>query len=303
MQFGLDIPTSGDYADARTLAQLAAEAEQAGWDGFFIWDCLSLPAERHDDTQAFITALTTPGEQAPILLANEPLIEPWMALAAIAMSTQCIKIGAMVTPLSRRRPWQVARQTVALDHLSNGRLIFAAGLGFQDVDFTPFGEKYDAKIRAERLDEGLEILNGLWSGEPFSFHGKHYQVDNVTFLPRPVQQPRIPVWTAGGWPRRKPFRRAARWDGVYVMTYHQTENRPLTPGEVHEIVAYIQAMRTSPVPCEVAVNGITNGNTHEDSEIVRPYAEAGATWWIEYAAERETFAEYRQRILQGPPRV
>ena len=232
MKFGLDIPTAGSYADPRKLAELAAEAEEAGWDGFFIWDIIFSSGE-----------------------SNVPVLDPWIALAAIAMRTQRIRIGAMLTPLSRRRPWQVARETVALDLLSNGRLNFGAGSGYQARDFVPFGEDFDLKVRAEKLDEGLEVLKGLWSGEAFSFHGKHYQVDNVTFLPKPVQSPRIPVWLAGGWPNRKPLRRAARWDGIYLMTVNQVTHELLTPEEIREIVTYIKTYRESTDPFDVAFNG------------------------------------------------
>jgi alkanesulfonate monooxygenase SsuD/methylene tetrahydromethanopterin reductase-like flavin-dependent oxidoreductase (luciferase family) len=115
----------------------------------------------------------------------------------------------LLTPLARCHPWKVARETVALDHLSKGRLIFASGLGYQALEFTPFGEEFEPKIRAEKLDEGLQILNNLWTGEPFDFRGKHYQVNISEFLPRPVQSPRIPVWIGVYWPNRKPFRHAA----------------------------------------------------------------------------------------------
>src|SRR5579872_6421814 len=221
MKFGLDIPTGGAYADPRKLADLAAEAEEAGWDGFFIQD---------------------------VLFSMDTLVDPWVTLAAIAMRTQRMRIGVFLTPLPRRRPWQLARESVTLDYLSNGRLIFGAALGFQAPDFTPFGEEYDIKIRAEKLDEGLEVLKGLWSGEAFSFQGKHYQLENVTFLPKPLQSPRIPIWLAGGWPSRKPFRRAASWDGIYVMTVNQVTNELLTFAEVQEIVAYIKTYRESSDP-------------------------------------------------------
>lgn len=281
MKYGLDIPISGEYADPRKLADVAAEAEEAGWDGVFVQDVLS--------------SGESPGT---------PVGDPWIALAAIAMQTQRVKIGAFLTPLPRRRPWQVARQSVALDLLSNGRLIFGAALGFQAPDFTPFGEEYDLKIRAEKLDEGLEVLNGLWSGKAFSFHGKHYQVDDVVMVPKPLQVPRIPVWLAGGWPKRKPFRRAAQWDGIYIMTFNQEKNEPITSQEVREIIAYSNTYRGEATsPFDVAVNGVTFGNTPRDAEIVQPYSEAGATWWIEYEASRESFDEYRDRIRRGPPKI
>ncbi|HLJ35730.1 MAG TPA: LLM class flavin-dependent oxidoreductase, partial [Ktedonobacteraceae bacterium] len=202
-------------------------------------------------------------------------------------------------PLPRRRPWQVAREMVTLDNLSNGRVIFGAGSGYQALDFTPFGEEYDLKIRAEKLDEGLEVLRGLWTGEAFSFDGKHYQIHDVRMLPKPLQSPRIPVWLAAGWPNRKPFRRAAHWDGIYLMTINQATGAPLTPTEVQEIVAYVNTYRENADPFDVAVYGETSADSLKGAEIVQPYREAGATWWIE---ARESFEELRERIRQGPPK-
>ena len=276
MKFGLDIPTSGTFADPRKLVDLATEAEDAGWDGFFLWDVLFA------------------ADQSDI-----PVIDPWVTLSAIAMRTQRIRIGAMLTPLPRRRPWQVARETITLDHLSNGRLIFGAGSGYQALDFTPFGEEYDLKIRAEKLDEGLEVLRRLWTGEALSFDGKHYHIHDVHMLPKPLQSPRIPVWLAGGWPNRKPFRRAAHWDGIYLMAVNQVTGEPLTATEVREIVAYVDTYREKTDPFEVAVSGETPANPQNGAEIVQPYHEAGATWWIE---ARESFEELRARIRQGPPK-
>jgi alkanesulfonate monooxygenase SsuD/methylene tetrahydromethanopterin reductase-like flavin-dependent oxidoreductase (luciferase family) len=138
--------------------------------------------------------------------------EDWIALCAIALRTQRLRIGALMTPLAAYLPWQVARQTVALDHLSHGRLIFGAGLGEKAHDFVAVGEEADPRRRAEKLDEGLDILQKFWSGETFSFHGTQYQMTEVQLLPQPLQSPRIPIWTAGYWPHRKPFRRAAGFD-------------------------------------------------------------------------------------------
>lgn len=280
MKYGLDIPTAGAYADAHTLASLAAEAEEAGWDGFFLWDVLF-------------------AKDQPTV----PVVDPWIALAAIAIQTHRIRIGAMLTPLPRRRPWQVARQTVALDHLSHGRLVFGAGLGYQALDFTPFSEEYDPKIRAEKLDEGLEVLKGLWSGEPFSFQGNHYQIDEVTLLPKPFQSPRIPVWLAGGWPRHKPLRRAARWDGIYLMAANQVTGEFLTPEEIREIVTYVKTYREAAHPFDVAVNGELSPDPGQRAEMIQRYSEAGATWWVEVEVPGQSFEEYRERIQQGPPRV
>lgn len=278
MKFGLDVATDGEYANPRRLADLAAEAEQAGWDGFFVWDVLF-------------------AHKAP----KESVIDPWVTLSAIAMKTEQIRIGAFMTPLARRRPWQVARQTATLDHLSNGRLIFGAGLGYQELDFVSFGEEYDPKLRAEKLDEGLTILNGLWTGEQFSFSGKHYQLEDVTLRPIPVQSPRIPIWVAAGWPRHKPFQRAARWDGVYVMTVNQKTNELLTAEEVKEIVTYLQSLRKRNDPFDIAINIDLTDNLADGEEIVQPYLETGATWCV--ALSPETLDEFEQLIQNGPPKV
>lgn len=178
-------------------------------------------------------------------------------------------------------------------------IIFGAGSGYQALDFTPFGEEYDLKLRAEKLDEGLTVLKRLWTGEPFNFVGKHYQIHDVRMLPKPLQSPRIPVWLAGGWPNRKPFRRAALWDGIYLMAVNQVTGKPLAPAETREIVAYMHTYRENTDPFEVVVSGETPADPRKGTEIVQPYREAGATWWIE---AREFFEECRERIRQGPPK-
>src|SRR5579884_1479444 len=148
MRYGFILPGG----DVQTVVELAAEAEAAGWDGVFYWDGISIPSAG-------------------------PMFDPWVVLAAFALRTTRVRIGAMLTPVSRRRPWKLARETMTVDHLSNGRLILPVGLGaLDDEGFGKVGEATDTKTRAERLDEGLEILTGLWSGEPFSFEGKHYRV-------------------------------------------------------------------------------------------------------------------------------
>lgn len=278
MKFGIDIATDGEYANPQKLAELAFEAEKAGWDGFFLWDVLYT-------------------QNKP----DVPVIDPWITLAAIATKTQHIRIGAFMTPLARRRPWQVARQTATLDHLSNGRVTFGAGLGYQALDFVPFGEEFDTKVRAEKLDEGLEIVNGLWKGEPFSFSGKHYQLQGVILRPTPVQSPRIPVWVAAGWPRRKPFQRAARWDGVYVMTVNQETNELLTIEEVKEIVTYVKSLRQRDDPFDIAINIDLTENIADIMRIIRQYHEVGVTWCI--ALSPETLDELEQLIKNGPPKA
>jgi alkanesulfonate monooxygenase SsuD/methylene tetrahydromethanopterin reductase-like flavin-dependent oxidoreductase (luciferase family) len=230
MKFGLDVPTTGAYADARVQAQLAIEAEAAGWDGFFLWD---------------------------VLLGAFAIIDPWIALTAIALQTSHIKIGLLALPLSRHRPWLVARQLANLDQLSAGRVICIAGLGDSESIFTSFGEEGSAQVRAKKLDEGLSILTGLWENEPFSFEGEHYTVKDVTLRPKPVQSPRIPLWAVGGWPRRAPFRRAARWDGVCLKGIHLETGEVYTLEEFRDCVAYMWAHRTSDAPFEIAMSGET----------------------------------------------
>ncbi len=276
MQYGFDISITGEYSDPRLLADLAAEAEQAGWDGVFVWDC--------------IFAADDPGA---------PVTDPWIALAVMASRTQRIRLGALLTPLPRRHPWKVARETVALDHLSDGRLIFGAGLGYQALEFAPFGESHDPKIRAEKLDEGLAILAGLWAGGPFSFHGTHYHVDVERFLPTPVQSPRIPVWIGGYWPNRKPYRRAARWDGVFAggEGLKTVEN-------FEEMAAYVRAHRQDAGPFDIVVGGVTPPDPARGAEIVQPYIEAGATWWLDAINQGSgPLEDMRARIRSGPPRA
>lgn len=278
MKYGLDVSITGAYADADRLADLAALAEEAGWDGFFVQDGL-LNAE----------ALA--------------LVDPWVALCAIALRTERLSIGAFMTPLAAYRPWQVARQTVSLDHLSHGRLIFGAGLGFQVHDFVALGEDADPRRRAEKLDEGLEILRKFWSGEAFSFHGTQYQMTDVQLLPTPLQSPSIPVWVAGVWPNRKPFRRAARFDGIYIGS-EQANGETLTPGDLTEALAYISKERAAASPFEVAFAGVTPADAEQGAKLVAPYASAGVTWWLEGIwPERGSIEDMRERIRRGPPRM
>ncbi len=274
MKFGLDVPTTGAYADARVLAQLAMEAEAAGWDGFFVWD---------------------------VLLGNEVVIDPWIALTAIALQTSSIKIGLLALPLARHRPWLVAERLANLDQLSLGRLICTVGLGHSERDFAAFGEESEPSVRAKQLDEGLEILSGLWTEDQFSFTGEYYTVNQVTLPAKPVQSPRIPLWVAGGWPRRAPFRRAARWDGVCLKAIHHETHEWLTLDEFRACLAYVRAHRTPHTPFEVIMSGETPVDQGAGSEVVRPFQEAGATWWVE-GGYGFTLEEFRERIRSGPPR-
>jgi alkanesulfonate monooxygenase SsuD/methylene tetrahydromethanopterin reductase-like flavin-dependent oxidoreductase (luciferase family) len=278
MQFGVHIPNFGDFHDLRAIAELAHEAEVAGWDGFFLWDHI-------------LYART-----------KRAVIDPWIALAAIAMRTERIRFGPLVTALPRRRPWKVARETVSLDHLSGGRLILGVGLGFPpDNEFARFGEDPDPKVRAGKLDEGLDILVGLWSGKPFRYDGEHYQVERTVFWPPPVQEPRIPIWVAGTWPKSMaPFRRAARWDGVCPEGAGK-----MTLRDQRTMLEYIQQHRTAGGPFDVVrAASLPTGDMGEVRATIAAWEEAGVTWWIVGTSGRPgAYTDMRERILRGPPRV
>jgi len=280
MHYAIYLSSIDQFSDPLLLADLAGEAEAVGWDGVFIWDHIGCPHTAAD---------------------------PWVALSAMALKTRRIKLGPIVTPVARRRPWKLARETVTLDRLSGGRLILGVGLGHSaSSEFETFGEPGDPKIRAQKLDEGLEVLAGLWRGESFSYRGKHYQIKDACFLPRPVQSPRIPVWACGAWSnKRAPFRRAARWDGAIPIA-PPGENRAITPEEVAEVRAYMQRYRQTDAPFDLVVILWSEGNaTPEERQAVARYADAGVTWWVEdLSTERfSSLQDVRERLHKGPPGV
>ncbi len=277
MRFGIDTPQFGPYGDPKVLAQLAREAEDAGWDGFFIWDHINVGWP-------------------------DPVADPWIALAAMAVATKRIRLGPLVTPMFRRHPWKLARETVTLDHLSNGRLILGVGLGgdwFQEI--SAFDGPLDDKVRAAMLDEGLEVLTGLWSGEKFSFNGVHYKLRETQFLPRPMQEGGIPIWVAGTWPRKKPFRRAARFNGVAPISGNI--EKPLSPSDIEAIAQFIARERKSDAPFDIIADGSTPEDPAAARDFVAPYAQAGATWFLESTLPwKQPFEAFRRRIAAGPPR-
>jgi alkanesulfonate monooxygenase SsuD/methylene tetrahydromethanopterin reductase-like flavin-dependent oxidoreductase (luciferase family) len=233
-----------------------------------------------------------------------PSADPWIALAAIAAGTERIRLGAMVTPLARRRPHKVARETASLDVLSDGRLVFGAGLGSRDEqEFGDFGDEADPRVRAAMLDEGLEVLDGLWSGEPFEHSGEHFTVRDATFRPTPLQRPRPPVWIAGRWPARRPFRRAARWDGVFPIHADVGDDEMMTSEQLAEIVDYTLEQRTAEGPFDVVIEARSQGaDPAADSELVDVYRRVGLTWWVEALGWfRGSPEQMRARIDAGPP--
>ena len=289
MKFGIYLPNFGSFGDARLLAEIAVEAERAGWDGCFIWDHL-------------------------VRSIVAPVADPWVALAAMAAATSRIRIGALVTPLARRRPWKVARETVTLDRLSRGRLVFGLGLGGasgQTVEWENFGEETDLSARARKMEEALEILTGLWSGKPFAYAGKYFMVKESIFLPPSLQQPRIPVWVGGSWPHKAPFRRAARWDGAIPLVNPE-------PGEtelelVRDVIRFLRDTRGSLENFDIVFGtppAPRDGNRAE--ETVGPYRDAGVTWWNEQMYPIHFGGEWTgdwpldamiRLVRQGPPDV
>lgn len=277
MKYGFIIPEG----EIHTIIEMAGEAEEAGWDGVFYWDGIAIPS----------AAL---------------MYDPWVVLAGMALRTRRVHIGLVLTPISRRRPWKMARETVSVDHLSHGRLVVPIGLGaLDDGGFGKVGEATDRKLRAQLMDEGLEILTGLWSGQPFSFQGKHYHLDEMTFTPPPVQQPRIPIWVAGAWPRVKSMQRVLRYDGLLPNKLDETGAQvKVLPEDIRAMKAYIAEHRTLTTPFDIITEGETPGEQPERAaEIVRPFAEAGATWWMETRWSESSLDKVRARIQQGPPRI
>jgi alkanesulfonate monooxygenase SsuD/methylene tetrahydromethanopterin reductase-like flavin-dependent oxidoreductase (luciferase family) len=237
--------------------------------------------------------------------------DPLVWLAYVAAATSTIRLGTMLTPLSRMRPWKLASETASVDNLSGGRVILAVGLGAVDTGFDAFGEVTDRRQRAELLDEGLDILTGLWNGQPFSYRGKHYTVGETSFQPPdpPVQRPRIPIWVVGAWPRPKSMRRALRYDGILPNVMDESgEHRQPTPEDIAAIAQYVRDHRSDSTPFEIIQEGQTPGDDRaKAAAIIRPWAEAGATWWLE-AMWDQPFddtgrAAVLQRLKQGPPRI
>ena len=290
MKTALYLPNFGPFGDARAVADLARDAESAGWDGFFLWDHI---AER-DDTGGSL-----------------PHTDPWLALTVAAMQTSTIMLGTTVTPLPRRRPHKLARETITLDHLSGGRLILGVGIGGGHIEWGQLGEEPDLQSRGRMLDEGLDILAGLWSGEPFHFDGEYYHIEQAQFLPPSFQQPRIPVWVGGIWPNKRPFRRMARWDGMFpLFEVFGPEQEPVFA----QAVAFVQAERKRlglTGSFDVIKMGMSpGGDPAEATARINAAAKAGATWWLEllmpdvyglYPNDPQAYTILRTRVMQGPP--
>jgi len=264
VRYGICLANIGSYSDPRVGVSVAEAADAAGWDGVFMWDHL-----------AFVW--------------DAPAADPWVTLSAIAASTSRVRIGTAVTPVARRRPHVVAHELATLDRLSDGRVIFGAGLGGSPREFGSFGEPTDPKIRAEMLDEGLELMRELWSGAPVTHHGKHYAVEGVTFAPPPVQE-RIPIWIGGNRPAS--LRRAARWDGWLADSADPT-GMTLSPDDVAQRIEQIGRDDGF----DVAVLG------QSDRGDPAAYERAGATWWLENVHDMRGTLDDVLELIHGAPRA
>jgi alkanesulfonate monooxygenase SsuD/methylene tetrahydromethanopterin reductase-like flavin-dependent oxidoreductase (luciferase family) len=267
MHHGLFIPQFGELADPRLLADFGRRAETAGWDGLFLWDHIQYrsPADR--------------------------VLDPWIALAAIGAATDRLRLGAMVTPLARRRPWVVARQLAALDLLTAGRMVLGVGLGLDDSgrELSTFGEEPDARARAEMLDEALGIVGGLLSGQTVHHRSRHYLVDGATFLPTPVQSP-LPVWVATRWPNQAPLRRAARYQGVFAIDVS-------TPADAGELRHRAEAMRSesgATGPFDIVL-------APEPGWPAQDWAQAGVTWLLTPFSQFEARAADVAKVVDAGP--
>jgi alkanesulfonate monooxygenase SsuD/methylene tetrahydromethanopterin reductase-like flavin-dependent oxidoreductase (luciferase family) len=268
----LTLPPFAEWSDPRTIMTMAAEADAAGWDAFFLWDHVSWN---------------------PDWGGTPPIADPWLCLAAAATVTSRVLLGTIVTPLARRRPHKVAREVVTLDQLSGGRAVLGVGLG-DDFDYTTFGEPLEH--RGARLDEALTVLTGLLSGEPVDFDGSYYSVHSPPALPRPVRGT-VPIWVGGHWPNPAPFARAARYDGV--VPRKEGGDGFLT---VDDLVGIRAAVGRDDDDFAYVVSGSTR--SPDDTDVLGEWHTAGANWWLESLHPWSGQAEsMRNRVRAGPPRL
>lgn len=265
-------------ATPREFADLAVAAEDAGWDAIFTWEAVW-------------------GQDA------------WVTLTAAAMQTSRIRLGTMLTPLPRIRPWDLAGRVATLDHLSGGRVQLAVGLGAVHPGWLAFERDEGRTVRAQKLDEGLAIYDGLMRGQPFAYAGTHYSVEPTDFFPppAPVQEPRVPVWVVGAYPALRSMTRAARWDGVIPTKTDRTEENPLRPADLPQIVASLKEIREGDgLPWEgyeVVTEGVSEPGAAGD-DTVAEWVDAGATFWVEsdWSMGDDAVERHRRRIEAGPPR-
>jgi alkanesulfonate monooxygenase SsuD/methylene tetrahydromethanopterin reductase-like flavin-dependent oxidoreductase (luciferase family) len=286
MRYAINAPNFGEFASPRVFAEVARRAEEAGWDALLVWDHVveEKALRRH-------------------------IADPWILLAAAALSTSRIRLGTSITPVARRRPAKLAREVTTLDRLTDGRMVLGVGLGTPVEDeYGSFGDTTDIKVLAERLDEGLDALDLLWSGEPVTYRGRQVTIDDVTFLPTPVQRPRVPIWVGGVWPNKAPMRRAARWDGAIPTMAGMEDARPPEVSEVRDLVSFLLDRRAdnglADRPFDIVVGGTTSDGRAAGRDVVGPLADLGVTWWEERTPWGDDLGRAQplfRRIDQGPP--
>lgn len=287
MHYSINIPNLGEFADPRLVGEVARLAEDTGWDGLFVWDHL--------------------------IGYNQDLVAEFAAtnllLTAAALATSRIRLGTVVTPVPRRRPRQLAKEIATLDRLSGGRMILGVGLGAPvENEYARFGEPTDSRVLAGMLDEGLEVITLLWTGEPVTFHGTYFTVEGVVMRPPPAQHPRVPIWVGADWPNEGPARRAARWDGS-LLNAGNAWDQPPDGAVVAEMRGFFEARRAEAghhaAAFDLVVGGSTAGMGGRAHDILGPLADAGATWWDErFPIDRlDKFDAVRARIEEGPPRL
>ncbi len=260
MRFGFVLPGG----TATEQLEQAVLAERAGWDGVFVWEAAYG-------------------------------VDAWTLLSAMAQRTSHLRLGTMLTPLPWRRPWKVASQAATLDQLSGGRAILSVGLGAIGTGLERTGEATDRRTRADMLDEGLEVITGLWDGR-MRFAGRRYDVDleersDLAKVVAPVQRPRIPVWVVAAWPRPKSMRRALRCDGLLPVLMNGGEHRGIAPDDIRAMLRWLQD------------NGVRPGF----DVVMEGGEEAGCTWWLDARWEMphespERMRQVRERLQAGPPR-
>ncbi len=264
MKHALYIAPFNELADPRIVMDLAMAAEASGWHGLFLWDHVLRP--RHESIE---------------------IADPWVTLAAVATCTTTLTIGPMVTPVTRRRPQKLAREATTLDHLSGGRLVLGLGLGVDSGrELSGFGEVVDVRERARRLDEGAELLSLLWSGEVVTFRGEHFLADDVLFRPRPVQQPRIPLWFAARTDALAPVRRAARYDGLFPIDVDEVRYRRMVDAVVEQ---------------RGSLDGFDIAVLFDEGSSVPTWAADTATWVMRNFGPGATRTEVMQVATAGPP--
>jgi len=277
MKFGLNVANFDYLADVRTQLELALAAEAAGWDGFFIWDHVNFPGMR-------------------------PHADPWITLGVVASQTNRLMLGTAVTPIARRRPAKLAQEILTLDALSKGRFIFGAGNGMFEGEFEHLGDEGNLRIRAEMLDEGLELLQSLWTDEEVSFEGRHFDVQTRGFG-MPASGRRIPIWIGATWPKQRPVSRAARYDGIIPILDPFSEQ--ISPAQVRELSAFLNERGGTDEGFDIVIPQMGgNGDPKGDIGRMQDLAGAGATWILDAAFPgNESLDDVLGRVRRGPPQI